>query len=99
MVRFFDEHQDRKDEFAILAFHDDSVATLAELDQKLAPIVENRWKGRALPFPILLDSTGETIATWGVSGFPTTVLIDPDGNIVGEASEAELEQALGERKR
>ncbi len=99
LTRFFDEHQDQKDEFAILAFHDDRAATFAELDLKLASIVERTWKGRTLPFPILLDSTGETLKTWGIEGFPTTILIDPQGKIVGEADVEALEKALGEKKR
>lgn len=99
LMRFSDEHQDRKDEFAILAFHDDKVETFAELDEKLVSIVEDTWKGRSLPFPILLDSTGETLKTWGIKAFPTTVLIDPQGKIVGEADVEALEQALGEKKR
>ncbi len=94
LVRFFDERQDAKDRFAILAFHDASVKDFADLDAKLAPIVAKRWGGRELPFPILLDSTGETIETWGIHAFPTTVLIDPEGVLVGEASTAELEAAL-----
>ena len=96
LVRFFDEHQVDKDRFAILAFHDASAKNFAELDTKLEPIVTKRWNGRALPFPILLDATGETIKTWGINAFPTTVLIDPQGRLVGEADEADLEAALNE---
>ncbi len=99
LVRFFDEHSDQKDEFVILAFHDDSLADFTELDQKLAPIIENRWKGRALPFPILLDSTGETIATWGIGSFPTTVLIDPEGKLVGPVTEDALAERLSQKDR
>jgi len=98
LTRFFDEHQEAKDRFAILAFHDGSVQDFTELDLKLAPIVAKQWKGRALPFPILLDSSGETIATWGITGFPTTVLIDPEGKLVGAAGEADLEAALAKDK-
>ena len=94
LMRFFDQHQSDRDRFAILAFHDASVKDFAELDAKLAPIVTGMWKGRTLPFPILLDSTGETIASWGIKGYPTTVLIDPEGNLVGEAGEEQLAAAL-----
>ena len=94
LVRFFDEHQAEKDRFAILAFHDASVKDFADLDAKLAPIIAKRWAGRELPFPILLDSTGETIESWGIHAFPTTVLIDPEGVLIGEASTTELEAAL-----
>jgi hypothetical protein len=52
------------------------------------------WRGRDLPFPILLDATGKTIKAYGVRAFPTTILIDPEGRLVGEAGEKELEAKL-----
>jgi len=85
--------------FQILAFHDDSVADFAELDPHLARLQESVWKGQPLPFPILLDASGETIATWGIDSFPTTVLIDPQGKLVGEIGERALEELLARELR
>jgi len=36
-----------------------------------------------LDFPLWLDPGGESPAAFGVHGHPSTVLIDPDGRIVG----------------
>src|SRR5438105_2441369 len=52
------------------------------------------WNGKDLPFPILLDATGETIKTYEIRKFPTTILIDPEGKLVGEAGEPQLEEKL-----
>ncbi len=84
LIEFYNAH--KSDRFEILAFHDDSVKTLAELDDKLAEkkIPEKRWGGQPLPFPILLDATGKTLKQYGVHAFPTTIVVDPDGNLVGE---------------
>lgn len=38
-----------------------------------------------LTFPALLDRRGKVASLYGVWSIPTTVLIDPDGNIVGRA--------------
>jgi AhpC/TSA family len=54
------------------------------------------WRDRDLPFPVLLDSTGQTIKDYGVRAFPTTILIDPQGKLVGEAREEQLEAKLPE---
>jgi hypothetical protein len=97
-VRLQERFQEKRERFAILAFHDATVASFAELDAKLAPIVHNTWKDKPLPFPILLDASGETIATWGIRGFPTTVLIDPEGEIVGQVDEERLGQILEEER-
>ena len=69
----------------------------AELDPKLEPIVANAWKGRALPFPILLDATGKTLEAYGITAFPTSVLIDPEGRVVGPDAEERLAEALGKK--
>ena len=95
MPRLSDFYEKEKsDRFEILAFHDGSVKSFAELDETLATIKDKHWKGRDLPFPILLDATGETVKQYGIHGFPTTILIDPEGHLVGEASEVELKKAL-----
>ena len=36
-------------------------------------------------FPILMDQSGEVIASWPVKGLPTTYVIAPDGNIAYRA--------------
>jgi hypothetical protein len=56
--------------------------TVEDLRQKLENLQRAKWHGRPVPFTILLDRTGETIKTWGISGYPTVALIDPDGRLV-----------------
>ena len=94
MIDFFEDHKADRDKFEILAFHDAQAKNFDELDSKLEPIIKNAWSGRPLPFPILLDSTGETIEKFGISAFPTMILIDPEGRLVGQAKEADLEKHL-----
>ena len=85
MIKFYEKHANLKDKFEIIAFHDGSVKTFEELDEKLEEkgTIEKRWDGKQLPFPVLLDSTAETVKkTYGISAFPTTVLINPEGELV-----------------
>ena len=37
-----------------------------------------------MPFPILLDADSKIQQTFGVSHWPTTLLFDPEGKLVGE---------------
>ncbi len=83
-MEIWDDHASERDRFVILAFHDTQAKTFPELDEKLHSVIEGTWGGRALPFPILLDSTGKTIEEYGVSHYPTTLLINPEGKLVGE---------------
>jgi len=90
----YESHKDHRDKFEILAFHDNSAKDFDELDKKCDQPRKLYWQGKNLPFPILLDSTGQTLKTYEIRAFPTTILIDPEGKLVGEASEEQLEAKL-----
>jgi hypothetical protein len=94
LIDLYEAHKKDRDKFEILAFHDGTVKDFADLDKKLETPRKSYWGGRDLPFPILLDASGQTIKDWGVRAFPTTVLIDPDGKLVGQAGEEQLEAKL-----
>jgi hypothetical protein len=77
------------------------VKSFDELDPRLEELTAERWGGEPLPFPILLDATGETIETFGVINFPTMLLVDPEGKVVRGANErlfaAKLEELRSSR--
>ncbi|MGE4213699.1 MAG: cytochrome c biogenesis protein CcdA [Anaerotignaceae bacterium] len=52
----------------------------SEKDEIKAFIEENGYT-----FPILFDETGEVFQSYSISSFPTTFMIDKEGNIVGYA--------------
>ena len=94
LMKFYDEFKDRRKDFEIVAFHDTKAKTFAELDPKLAPLKSQVWGGRDLPFPILLDATGNTLRSFGVSSFPTIIVIDPKGNVVKHGGEHTVREHL-----
>jgi len=85
-----------RDKFEIILFHDNTIKDFEQLDAKLKKSKEMFWRGRDLPFPVLLDSTGQTFKEFGIRGLPTPFLIDPQGNVVGPAWQEELEAKLPE---
>ena len=54
-----------------------------------AKIVEPFIKAHGLSFPILLDQQLQASNKFGVVSLPTTFMIDPKGNIIGELRGAE----------
>ena len=82
LMQIYDEHPDDRDKFVILAFHDKQAEDFEQLDRRMKPTVASTWGGRELPFPILLDSSGRTVEEYGIQSWPTTILIDPDGQVV-----------------
>ena len=91
---FQEMYAEHRDQFVILAVHDKAAKSLADLDAKLPAVQDECWNGRPLPFPILLDGRNEGVERYGISQFPTTLLIDPDGKLVGEVEFADLAKKL-----
>ena len=54
-----------------------------------AKIVEPFVEAHRLSFPILLDQQLQASNKFGVVSLPTTFMIDPEGNIIGERRGAE----------
>lgn len=87
----------------------DGVDTAAKLDAKLVDIKKRLWKDRDLPFPValvLMTEKGKCPLAreiYDIPGFPTGVLIDRRGRVVGPFSagykpdEAILEKAISEK--
>ncbi len=95
LMKLHDEFGDRG--LTIIAVHDDSAATMADVDAKCADARRRYWGGRDLPFLIALDGGGKvrirhsadydagaTTAAYGITAFPTTLLIDRAGTLVGD---------------
>lgn len=95
LIEFYEDN--RSDEFEIIAFHENSVDGFVDLDRRLASVKRKHWGGRGLPFPELLDDTGDTIRRFQVNAFPTTILIDPEGRLIGGADLNMLKDALAGR--
>jgi thiol-disulfide isomerase/thioredoxin len=101
LMDLYDKYHDKG--LVIIGVHDDSVASIEEMDKNLEQTRKELWKGRDLPFPVALDGGGElpisgterstkgaTHAAYGIQHWPTTILIDPQGNVVGEKSANDL---------
>jgi len=94
LIDLYEDHYDHRDKFEILAVHVQFAKDFAEYDEKTKESKMKYWHGKDLPFPVLLDATKQTIEAFGIRAFPTTILIDPDGKLVGEVQEAQLEEKL-----
>jgi thiol-disulfide isomerase/thioredoxin len=94
LMDIYDDHADERDKYIILTVHAPDTKTFAELDERVKPVVRDTWDGRMMPFPILLDADSKIQETFGVSHWPTTLLFDPDGKLVGEVQPEQLEGKL-----
>lgn len=75
----------------------DDIDTIAKLDAKLTSARERVWKGRDIDFPVALtryrkgrstersaeNAPSKMCADYGIDRYPTTVMIDRGGSVVG----------------
>jgi len=94
LIALCEDHAEHRDKFEVFAIHDKSVKSFAELDKKLVSIKKQHWQGKALPFPVLLDAEQKTEKLYGIHAWPTGLLIDPSGKLVGTAGVPDLEAKL-----
>ena len=111
LMRVHDRFKDRP--VVILAIHDQSVQSRDAYDRKLEGIKRTVWEGRDLPFRVALDAPdpelaegqsavgqGVTCKRYQIDAFPTTLVIDREGNVVGTVNTLEqgnLEAMLKEQ--
>jgi thiol-disulfide isomerase/thioredoxin len=95
VMALHDKYRDRG--LVVIAVHDDSVSSIAEMDQKWEKIRKDLWDGRDFPFVVALDGGGSvrvagtgkylrgaTTAAYFINGFPTTLLVGRDGKVAAE---------------
>lgn len=68
----YNEYEDKG--LTVLAINQDGTRSAS----KVEPFVNSM----GLSFPVLLDNEQEVVRLYQVSGFPTTILLDKEGNIV-----------------
>ncbi len=97
MPELVEMHEKYKDQgLVIIAVHDDSTESIQTMDESLKFAREQVWHKNDLPFRIALDGGGEvvleggdtargaTTARYAITMFPTQILIDRNGNVVGK---------------
>ena len=94
LIAFYENHAPFRDKFEVFAIHDNGAKSFADLDKKLVSIKKKYWRGKDLPCPVLLDGQGKTHNLYGIRSWPTGLLIDPEGKLVGEAGIGSLEAKL-----
>jgi thiol-disulfide isomerase/thioredoxin len=101
LTKFYEEHIAERDRFEILSIcntEDEKVQTIVAFDALVAPLVKGVWAGKQLPFPVLVDGEGKTSSVYGIHGWPTVLLIDPEGHLVQNGDQAMLAEKLKEKR-
>lgn len=104
MPVLIDLHERFKDKgLAIVGVHLDlegDVLTPEQYGAKIATIKKDIWKGKDLPFPVALTSEADgrhsAAKQYGIYQFPTTLLIDRQGIVVGDFNARDEKDAVAQ---
>ncbi len=110
LMEAYDKFKDKP--VTIIALHDQSVQSRVDYDRRLSEVKRQAWGNRELPFQVALDvpdpsapagvaaiGQGITCKRYQITGFPTTLVIDQNGKVVGRVEVREkgkLEAMLNE---
>ena len=96
MMEFYERNAKSRDRFEVIGVCIDftgEINKITELERALSSVETHVWKGKKIPFPIVLDNTFNTWERYGIPGLGTVVLVDPDGRLV-EGDESTLQAIL-----
>ncbi len=97
MPKWFDIYQSmsaQRDRFEILAIHSPDGQSREKISDRLLGLTRDVWNGVEPPFPLVFDTTGRTHRAYGVEAYPTTLLINPEGKLVGRTTPEEFRERL-----
>lgn len=101
LAEFCQQHAEQRDHFEILSIcntQGQQAITIEAFEKLSAPLIDGAWKGKPLPYPVLVDGEGETAGAYGIYRWPTVLLIDPEGRLVIDGDLAYLADRLKERR-
>jgi thiol-disulfide isomerase/thioredoxin len=94
LFKFYNENAANRSRFEIIGVHSPEAKNLGNIKSALDALVKGKWKGQKPPYPLAFDSSGETHKKWGISAYPTKVLVGADGKIIGDGTLEALAEAI-----
>lgn len=84
LIEIYEANADLKDSFEFISIHNQHAYApdLETMDKNIAErkLVEEKWGGKNISWPMMIDGEGKSVRDWGISGFPTMAIVDPEGN-------------------
>jgi beta-lactamase regulating signal transducer with metallopeptidase domain/thiol-disulfide isomerase/thioredoxin len=86
-----------------LSVHTPNLKSFDELDREIAVCQEKSWNNRALPFTTVVDRlvddseySGQTSRSYSVAEWPTLVVVDQQGKVVGPVYRKQLAETIAQ---
>lgn len=81
--KMYEEHNKNEDDLVVLGVANPKTDTNSSNADVSEEEVKQFLDENGYTYPVAMDTTGEFFAEYGVTAFPTTFMIDKDGNVFG----------------
>lgn len=81
--KMYEEHNKNEDDLVVLGVANPKTDTNSSNADVSEEEVKQFLDENGYTYPVVMDTTGEFFAEYGVTAFPTTFMIDKDGNVFG----------------
>ena len=81
--KMYEEHNKNEDDLVVLGVANPKTDTNPNNADVTEEEVKQFLSEHGYTYPVVMDTTGEFFAEYGVTAFPTTFMIDKDGNVFG----------------
>jgi thiol-disulfide isomerase/thioredoxin len=95
LMEIYDQFREKPVQW--LSIHTSDLKAFEELDGQLAKLQDSAWNKRELPFTTVIDQpladrgySGKTSQSYGVAEWPTLIIVDQQGNVVGPVQKNKL---------
>lgn len=99
LMQIYDQFHDKPVQW--LSVHTAGIKSFEELDKQTAKLKDEHWNKRQLPFTTVIDQPskdadgqGKTCDSYGIVGWPTLIVIDQEGNVVGAVKKEKLAETI-----
>ena len=82
----YERYGENEGDLIVLGVPNPKTAEYPNNSDETQDVVEKFLKDNGYTFPVVMDLTGDTFSQYMISAFPTTFMIDKDGNVFGYAS-------------
>ncbi len=99
LIEIHDQFRDKPVEW--ITIHTPNLKTFEEFDGAVAKLRDSAWNQRDLPFTTAIDQpvtdkgfTGKTSQSYGVAEWPTLIVVDQQGKVVGPVPKKRLTDTI-----
>lgn len=92
--KIYEEYNKNEDDLVVLGVANPRTDSHPKNSDVSEEEIKQFLEDNGYDYPVAMDTTGDVFSTYGISSFPTTFMIDKDGNVFGYVSGSLTEEMI-----